>query len=126
MLKRKPANEYHQMLPHYESKYEPGRNNLGFQTAKEFSMEADEKMVEKSRIDRIYRAIEIETMIYPKHEDIPENKGLSIYGFKHIKTDKIDNFILIGCESGELLEKDKLFKFWSNKFINEEMQKNSR
>ena len=28
MLKRKPANEYHQMLPHYEDKDEPWRKIL--------------------------------------------------------------------------------------------------
>ena len=45
-----------------------------------------------------------------------------IYGFKHGKTDKVDNYILIGCESDELFEIDKLFNLWSNKFINEAVQ----
>ena len=59
---------------------------------------------------------------YIKYENIPENKETSIYGFKHIKTDKVDTYILIRCESDELYENDKLFIFWSNKFINEELE----
>ena len=34
MLKRKPPNEYHQMLHHYEGKYEPKQNNIDFESAK--------------------------------------------------------------------------------------------
>ena len=52
-----------------------------------------------------------------------KNKEIFVYGYKFIKTDKIDNYILIGCESDELFENNKLFNFWSNKFINEEVQK---
>ena len=55
---------------------------------------------------------------YIKNEDFPENKEIYIYSFKHVKTDKVDNYILIVCESDVLYEKDKLFNFWSNKFIN--------
>ena len=57
-----------------------------------------------------------------KNEDIFENKGFFIYGFEHVKTDKIDIYILIECESDELYENDKLFNFWSNKFINKELE----
>ena len=78
-------------------------------------------MIEKRRFERLYNAIE--TMTYTKNEDIPENKEIFIYGFKHVKTDKIDNYILIGCESDELYENNKIFNFWFNKFINEEIQK---
>ena len=60
---------------------------------------------------------------YIKYEDIAENKEMFVYGYKYIKTDKIDNYILIGCKSDELFENNKLFNFWSNKFINEEVQK---
>ena len=60
---------------------------------------------------------------YIKYEDIPENKEIFIYGFKHVKTDKVDNYILIGCDSDELPENNKLFNFWSNKFINNELEK---
>ena len=35
----------------------------------------------------------------------------------------MDNYILTGCESDELFENDKLFTFWSNKFINDKMRK---
>ena len=44
------------------------------------------------------------------------------YGFKDIKTDKVDNYVIIGCESNELHENDKLFNFWSNKFVNKEIE----
>ena len=57
---------------------------------------------------------------YPKRS---ENKEIFIYGFKHVKTDKIDNYILIGCESDEFFENNKLFNFWSNKYINNEIEK---
>ena len=57
-----------------------------------------------------------------KHEDVPENKEILIYGFKHIKTEEIDNYPLIGCKSDEFFEKYKLFKFWSSKFINKEIE----
>ena len=36
---------------------------------------------------------------------------------------KIDNYVIFGCESDELFENDKLFNFWSNKFINEGIEK---
>ena len=45
-------------------------------------MEADKKLVVKRRFGRIYSAIE--SMAHTKLEDIPENKELNIYGFKHI------------------------------------------
>ena len=67
----------------------------------------------------------IECKSYIKHEEIPENKEIFIDGFEDIKTEKIDNYILIGCESDELFENDKLFNFWSNKFINKEREMRS-
>ena len=40
-----------------------------------------------------------------------------------IKTDKIDKYILIGCESDEIYENDKSsFNFRSNKFILKEIK----
>ena len=60
---------------------------------------------------------------YKKKEEIPENKEIFLYGFKNIKKDKVDNYILIGCESDGLYETDKLFNFWSNIFIDKEMEK---
>ena len=91
--------------------------NLGkkidFESAKEILMKKDDKMVVKGRLEKIYNAIE--AMIYTNYEEIPENKEIIIYRFKHIKTDKINNYILIGCELHELFENYKLFNFWSNK-----------
>ena len=121
MLKRKPPNEQHPMLPHYEGEYKPKQNNIDFESAKNILMKEDYKMIEKRRFERIYNALE--TMTYTKYEDISENKEIYIYGFKHVKTDKIDNYILIACESDELFENDKLYNFWSNKFINDEIEK---
>ena len=53
-LKRKPPNQYHQMLPHYEGVYEPRQNNIDFETAKNVLMEEDNKMIVKRRFERIY------------------------------------------------------------------------
>ena len=55
---------------------------------------------------------------YLKNEDFPENEEIFVYGFKHVKTDKVDNHIIFRCESDELYENDKLFNFWTDKFIN--------
>ena len=60
----------------------------------------------------------MERKSYLKNEDNTEKKEIFIYGFTHVKTDKIDNYFLIGCESDDLYENDNLFNFWSNKFIN--------
>ena len=120
MLKRKPPNKKLQMLPHYVGKYEPRHTNIDFESAKEILMKEDYKMIKQRRFERIYNSIE--SMTYTKYEDISENIEIIVYGFKHVKTDKIDNYILIGCESDELFENDKLFKFWSNKFINKEIE----
>ena len=84
-------------------------------------MKEDYKMVEKRRFERINDMITYKS--YIKYEDISENKEIFIYGLKHVITDKIDNYILIGCASDELFENDKLFNFWSNKFINDEIEK---
>ena len=116
MLKRKPPNEKHQMLPYYEGVYEPKQNNIDFESAREILMKEDYKMIVKRRFERTNDMITYKS--YIKYEDIPENKEIFIYGFKHIKTDKIDNYILIGCETDEIYENNNLFNFWSNKFIN--------
>ena len=120
MLKRKPPNQYHQMLPYYGGKYEPKQNNIDFESAKNILIEADKKMIEKRRFERINNMMDCKS--YIKYEDIPENKEIFIYGFKHVKADKIDNYILIGCDSDELFENDNLFIFWSNKLINNEIE----
>ena len=64
----------------------------------------------------------MECKSYKKNENISENKEIFIYGFKHVTTKKVDNFILIGFESDELYENNKLFNFWSNKFIIKEIE----
>ena len=51
MLKRKPANEYHQMLPNYEGKYESRQNKIVFESAKEVLMTAVQPMFEKRRFE---------------------------------------------------------------------------
>ena len=53
MLKRKPPNEYHQMLPHYEGEYKPKQNIINFESAGEILMKEDYKMAEKRRFERI-------------------------------------------------------------------------
>ena len=121
MLKRKPPNEYQQMLPHFVGNDEPRQNIIAFESAKEILMKEDDKMVVKRRFERIYNAIEI--MTYTEYENIPENKEILIYGFKHKKTYKLDKYILIGCESDALYESDKLFNFWSNKLKNKEIKR---
>ena len=121
MLKRKPPNQYHQMLPHYEGKYDPKQNNIDFESAKKVLMKKDYKMIVKRRFERIYHMM-MDSKSYTKNEDTSENKEIFIYSFKHVKTNKIDNYILIGSESDELYENDKLFNFWSNKFINKEIE----
>ena len=73
-------------------------------------------MVEKRRFERIH--IAIETMTYTKYKDFFENKEIFVYGFKHMKTDKVDIYILLGCASDELHERDKVFYFWSSKCKN--------
>ena len=121
MLKRKSPNEYHQMLPYCEGKYEPKQNNIEFESAKEVLMKEDYKMVVRRRLERVLNLM-MDCKSYTKNEDISGNKEIFVHGFKHVKTEKIDKYILIGCESDELYENDNLFTFWSNKFINEEIE----
>ena len=124
MLKRKPPNKYHLKLHHYEGKYEPRQNNVDFESAREIVINEGYKMFVKTRIEWIYNLMERKS--YIKNEDIPQNKEF-IYAFKHVKTDEVDNKILIGCESDELYENNKLFNFWSNKVLNKEIElKNSK
>ena len=55
---------------------------------------------------------------YIENDDISENKKIFIYGFKHNKTDKIDNYFLNAWESDQIYKNDKLFNFCSNKIYN--------
>ena len=65
----------------------------------------------------------MECKSYIENQIISEFKEILFSGFKHIKTDKIDKFILFGCESDELYENNERFKLWSNNFMNAEIQK---
>ena len=71
-------------------------------------------MVVKRRFERMYNMMNCKS--YMKKGDLPENKEMFFYGFKHDKTDKVDNYILIECESDELYGKDKNFNFGSENF----------
>ena len=86
-------------------------------------MEEDDKIIVKRRFERIRNMMDYKS--YTKNEDIPENKEIFVYSFKHVKTDKVNNYILIASESDELHENDKLFNIWSNKLINKEIENRS-
>ena len=60
-------------------------------------MKEDDKMDVKQRFERTNKMIACKS--YIKKKDNPENNEIFSYGFKYIKTDKIYNFILSGCES---------------------------
>ena len=119
MLK-KPANENYQMLSYHEDEYKPKEIKIDFQSARVVLMKEDYKTIVKRRFERIHNMMECK--LYMKNEDIPENKEIFDYGFKHIKTDKIDIYILFGCHSDEIFENEKLFNFWTIKFIIREME----
>ena len=121
LLKRKHANAYHQLLPNYIGEHELKQNNIDFESARELLMKEDDTMVVKRRFERIY--IMMECNLYMQNEDIPENKEIFVYGFKHIKIYELDVFILIRCDSDELNENEKLFNFLCNEFLNKEIEK---
>ena len=83
-------------------------------------LKAEIPMTENRRFERISKIVACKS--YTKQEDVPENEEIFFYGFKHIKSDIIINYIIFGCESDELSENDKLSNFWSNKFINKEIE----
>ena len=41
----------------------------------------------------------------------------------NIEINKVENYLLIGCESDELYENSGIINLWSNKFINKEIEK---
>ena len=109
------------MLPHYVGKYEPKQYNIDFEPAREILRKEDYKMVVKIRSERIHYTM-MDCKTYTKNENIPENKEIFIYSFKHVKTDKVDNYVFIGSESDVLFENNKLFNFWYNKFKIKEIE----
>ena len=106
------------MIPHYIGEYKPELNFIVFESARDSLMEGDDKLIVKRGFERINNMIERKS--YMKNED-PENKEFFSYRFKHKKTDKVYNYILIGCELDELYENDKSFNFSSNSLLNKEV-----
>ena len=47
MIKRKPPNEHHQMLPHYEGEYKPKQKNIDFEYEKEVLLQVIKKRLRK-------------------------------------------------------------------------------
>ena len=88
MLKRKPPNKQHQMLPYYIGKFESKQNNIDFESAKDILMEEDNRM---KRFERIHNMM-LDCKSYTKNEVISENKEIIIYSFKHVK--RINSIIL--------------------------------
>ena len=84
-------------------------------------MKEDDQVVVVRQFERINNMMECKS--YNKYENVSENKEIFIHGFKHIKADEFDKYIIFGSESDNLYENDKVFNFWSIKFINEEIQK---
>ena len=108
-------------VPYYIGEYEPKQGIFDFESARELLIKEDVNMAEEGRLERLYNMIEVNS--YTKYQETPDNKKILIYGLRHFETKKVDNFMLRGCESDDLYENDKLFNFWSKKFINEEMGK---
>ena len=57
-------------------------------------MKEDDKMVVKKPFEKICNKMECTS--YIRNEDSSKNKEIFIYGFKHMKTDKINDYILFG------------------------------
>ena len=121
MLKRQPPHEKHHMLPWYIGEYKPKTSIISFEAAREILLFAGKRMIKNRCFERLYNIIACKS--YRKHEAVPKNKEMFVYGFKHFKLDKVGICILFSCESDELNQNDKLLNFWSDKFINEELEK---
>ena len=121
MSKRHPPREKLQMLPWCVGECKPKSSTSNFEAAKEVLVTTEKLMIEKKRFER--KNDMIACKLYMKHEDVLENKEIFFYGYKHVKPNKIDTYILIGCQSHELYEKDKLFTFCCNYFISKEIER---
>ena len=64
--------------------YSPNQKSIDSEFANEILMEAEKEMVEKKRFERIHNIIEYKS--YMLYKDIPKNKEIFIYGFKHVET----------------------------------------
>ena len=83
MLKRKPANEDHQILPHYEGEYKLEQNNNDFESAREILMKEEYKLLVSRRFESIHNMLECKS--YPKNERIPEKKRYFIMDSNMLK-----------------------------------------
>ena len=85
-------------------------SNNKLEAAKVVLLTVEIPLIENRRFDRINFLIACK--FYMKHEIVPENKKVFVHGFKHVKTDKFDIYILTGSESDELNENKNLFNFF--------------
>ena len=82
------------MLPWHVGEYKPKTSNINFEAQKKVLLTAEEPVIENKRSERINNLIACKW--YIENADLLENNQIFFYGFKHIKTEKIDNYILIG------------------------------
>ena len=91
MLKGQPPNEKHQLLPFYVREYKPKISIINFKAAKEVLIISEKSLIEKRRFERIKFVTAYKT--YIKNDNNTETKEIFVYGFKHIKTDKVHIYI---------------------------------
>ena len=74
MFERKPASEYRQMLPFYISECEPNKKHIDFESARQFLVKEDDRMVVEKHLQRIHNMMEVKlymkTKIFLKQRDI--------------------------------------------------------
>ena len=75
------------MLPWFVEKYKPKLSIINLYAAKEILTTAEKSMFENRRFERINNVMESKS--YMKHEDVPENKQMFVYGFKQSKQLKL-------------------------------------
>ena len=104
MLKRKPPNEYHQMLPHYEGEYKPNKVIL--------ILNLQEKLWWKKKLKKLWEDVSRgyitrwsvnrtwKTKIYLKTK-----RFLFMYSNMSKQIKSITIITIIGCETEELYEK---------------------
>ena len=91
------------MLPWHLGEYKPKTSNINFEAQKKVLLAAEEPMIENKRSERINSLIACKWCL--DYADLLENNGISFYGFKHNKTEKIDNYILIGVSRIKFMNK---------------------
>ena len=122
ILKWKPANEFYQMLCYYKGEYEPKQTNIDFESAGKLLMKEDDQLAVKRRFERIRKMMEI--ISYTNYEEIPEKKTRYLFldsnKLKQIKSITISYSVV---RRMKWKKNNKLFNFWSIKFIIKEIQK---